>query len=120
MRWWLVVVRVASSVPAARIYREDPPRVIASRNQLGLFLSKRIRYRLVAKINGERRSRTCEALGQILADYSRARCASVPSPHDATPYPTPPGEVRRDERTLVFLPFSAPSHICKCIESNKP
>jgi hypothetical protein len=120
MRWWLVVVRVASSVLAACIYREDPPRVISYRNQLGLSLSKRIRYRLVAKINGERRSRTCEALGRILADYSRARCASVPSPRDVMPHPAPPGEVRRDERTLVFLPFSAPSHIYKCIESNKP
>jgi hypothetical protein len=44
-----------SSVAAARNYREDPPRVTVSHNQLGLSLSKRIRYRVVAKINGKKR-----------------------------------------------------------------
>jgi hypothetical protein len=57
---WLFVV--ASSVAGTHIYREDPPRVTASRNRLGLSLSKCIRHGLVAKINGKRRSRTCEAL----------------------------------------------------------
>ena len=33
---WLFVV--TSSVAAARIYREDPPRVTASRNRLGLSI----------------------------------------------------------------------------------
>jgi hypothetical protein len=56
-------------VAAARIYREDPPRVTASRNRLGLSLSKRIRHGLVAKINGKMRSQACEALGWISADY---------------------------------------------------
>jgi hypothetical protein len=36
-------------VAAARIYREDLPRVIVSRNRLGLSLSKYIRHRLIAK-----------------------------------------------------------------------
>jgi hypothetical protein len=58
---WLFTV--ASSVAAARrIYREDLPRVTASRNRLGLSLSKRIRHRLVVKINGKRRPQTCEIL----------------------------------------------------------
>jgi hypothetical protein len=56
---------VTTSMAAARIYRKDPPRVTASHNQLGLSLSKRIRHGFVAKINGKRRPRTCEALGQI-------------------------------------------------------
>jgi hypothetical protein len=38
-----------TSVVAARIYREDLPRVTASHNRLGLSLSKRIRHGLVAK-----------------------------------------------------------------------
>jgi hypothetical protein len=61
---------VAISVAAARIYREDLPRVTASRNRLG--------HGLVAKINGKRRLRACEALGWILADYSRPRRAPAP------------------------------------------
>jgi hypothetical protein len=38
---WLLVF-VAISVAAARIYRVDLPRVTVSRNRLGLSLSKRI------------------------------------------------------------------------------
>jgi hypothetical protein len=47
---------VTSSVAVARIYREDPPRVAASCNRLALSLSKRIRYGVIVKINGKRRS----------------------------------------------------------------
>jgi hypothetical protein len=50
---WFVAIFVA----AACIYREDLPRVTAFHNRLGLSLSKRIRYGLVAKINGKRRPR---------------------------------------------------------------
>jgi hypothetical protein len=71
---------ITTSVTVARIYRKDPPRVITSHNRLGLSLSKRIRHGLVAKINGKRKSRTCEALGRISADYSRASRAPAPSP----------------------------------------
>jgi hypothetical protein len=38
--WFFVIT---SFVATTRIYREDPSRVIASRNRLGLSLSKRIR-----------------------------------------------------------------------------
>jgi hypothetical protein len=62
MRWWLVVVLITSSVAATRNYSEDLPRVTASRNRLGLSLSKHIRHGLIAKINGKRRPWTCEAL----------------------------------------------------------
>jgi hypothetical protein len=72
---WLFVV--TSSVAAAHIYTEDTPRVTASRNRLGLSLTKRIRHGLIAKINDKRRSWTCEALGQISVDYSRACRAHV-------------------------------------------
>jgi predicted deacetylase len=106
---------VAISVAAAHIYREDPPRVTASRNRLGLSLSKCIRHRLVVKINDKRRSWACEALGRISVDYSRARHAPTPI---ASAHPTQRGEV--SERTCVFLPFSSPPHTCKCIESNPP
>jgi hypothetical protein len=58
---WLFIV--TSSVEDAHIYREHLPRVITSRNRLGLSLSKFIRHRLIAKINDKRKSRTCEALG---------------------------------------------------------
>jgi hypothetical protein len=102
---------VATSVAAARIYREDLPRVTTSCNRLGLSLSKRIRHELVEKINGTRRPRGCETLCRILADYSRARRAP-------TPRPAPPGEVSK--RARVFLPFSSPPHTYKCIESNPP
>jgi hypothetical protein len=96
---------VAISVAVARIYREDPPRVTTSQNQLGLSLSKRIRHRLVAKINSKRRLRVYEALGQILVDYSRAHRAPVPitSPRLAKPRPAP---VRRGERACACVsPF---------------
>jgi hypothetical protein len=73
---WLFVV--ASSVAAARIYREDMPKVTASHNRLGLSLSKRIRHGLKATINGKRKPWTCEALDRILVDYSCARRAPAP------------------------------------------
>jgi hypothetical protein len=44
---WLFVI--TSSMTAARIYREDLPRIIASHNRLGLSLSKRIRHGLIEK-----------------------------------------------------------------------
>jgi hypothetical protein len=44
---------ITTFVAAARIYREDPPMVIASRNRLDLSLLKYIRYELIAKINGK-------------------------------------------------------------------
>jgi hypothetical protein len=56
------------------------PRVTVSRNWLGLSLSKCIRHGLVAKINGKRRLWACEALGQILADYSRVHRLAMPRP----------------------------------------
>jgi hypothetical protein len=93
----------AISVVATHIYREDPLRVTTSHNQLGLPLPKLIRHGLVAKINGKRCSWTCEALGQISADYPRARRAPLPiaSPRHATPHPA-----RRGERACMGLsPF---------------
>ncbi len=75
---FFMIVRVATTVVAAHIYREDPPRVIAFRNRLGLSLSKCIRHGLVEKINGKRKPRTCEALGQILVHYSHTRHAPAP------------------------------------------
>jgi hypothetical protein len=86
-----------------RIYREDLPRVTASRNQLGISLLKRIRHGLVAKINNKKRSQTCEVFGRILADYSRARCAPTPiaSPRPA-PAPPRPGGVRRVSARVCF------------------
>jgi hypothetical protein len=52
---FFVVVHVATAMVAIRIYRKDPPSVTASRNRLGLSLSKRIRHGLIAKLNGKRR-----------------------------------------------------------------
>jgi hypothetical protein len=106
-----------TSVVVARIYREDLPRVIASRNGLVLSLLKRIRHGLVSKLNSKRRSRICEALDWILADYSCVLCAPAPiaSPHHATSRPVRPSE-RAHAR--VFLHFSSPLHTYKCIESN--
>jgi hypothetical protein len=75
---------ITTSMAAAHISREDPPRVTASRNQLGLSLSKHIRHRLIAKINGKRRPRTYEALDRISADYS---CACHTSAPIASPVP---------------------------------
>jgi hypothetical protein len=91
---------VTISVAVACIYRKDLPRVTKSRNRLGLSLSKRIRHGLIAKINGKRRSRACEALGRISADYSRAR--RVPVPHHAPP--------RRGERAHACFPLSSLLH----------
>jgi hypothetical protein len=99
---------VATPVAATSIYREDPPRVTVSRNQLGLSLSKRIRHGLVAKINDKRRSWTCEALSRISANHSCASCARA---HYLTlPRHARPGPARRGERALTcvspFLFFS--------------
>jgi hypothetical protein len=109
---WLLFFFVTISVAAVRIYREDLRRVTASRNWLGLSLSKRIRHGLISKINGEKRSRACEALGRISMDYSQARHApaSIVSPR--------PGEA--SERVHVFPPFFSSPHTWKCIESNPP
>jgi hypothetical protein len=93
-------------VVAAHIYR-----VTTSRNRLCLSLSKRIRHRLVTKINGKRRPQSCEALGRISMDYSCARHVHAPiaSPRHAPPRP---GEARRGEwaRTRVCLPLSPLLH----------
>jgi hypothetical protein len=91
--------------PATHIYREDPPRVTVSSNWLDLSLSKCIRYKLVAKINGKRRSWTYEALGRILADYSRVRRASTPiaSPRHAPPHPARRGKRARTYASLFLL-----------------
>jgi hypothetical protein len=97
-------------VAATRIFREDPPRVTVSHNRLGLYQT-RIRYGIVAKINVNRKSQTCEDLGQILVDHSRTCRASLP--HLALPRP---GEA--SERTHMFLSFSSPPHSYKFIESN--
>jgi hypothetical protein len=83
---WLFIVAIFVAV--THIYREYMSRVIASCNRLCLSLSNRIRHRLIVKINGKRKLRTCEALGQILVEYSHARCAPEPiaSPQQATPW----------------------------------
>jgi hypothetical protein len=86
-----VAVHVATSVTAARIYREHLSRVTPSCNRLGISLSKRIRHELVVKVNGKRRPRTCEALGRISADYSCARRAPAPI---TSPCPARPDEAR--------------------------
>jgi hypothetical protein len=65
---WLFIV--TSSMAGARIYREDMTRVTASHNRLGLSLSKCIRHKLIAKINGKSKPRAYEALGQILMGHS--------------------------------------------------
>jgi hypothetical protein len=78
---------VASSVAAARcIYREDLPRVTTSRNRLGLSLSKRIRHRLVVKINGKRRPQTYEVLAKFWWTIHTHVVHPRPSPHLATPH----------------------------------
>jgi hypothetical protein len=82
-----ILFSVITSVAATRIYREDSHRVAASRNLIGLSLLKCIRHRLVAKINGKKKPRTCEALDRISVDYSRAHRAPVPI--------APPGEARQ-------------------------
>jgi hypothetical protein len=98
---WLFVV--AHSVAVACIYREDPPRITASRNRLGLSLSKRIRHRLIAKINGKTKPRTCKALGRISVDHSHTCRAPVPI---ATPHHSRPDPARRGERARVCVsPF---------------
>jgi hypothetical protein len=94
---------VASSVTATRIYRQYSPRVTVSHNQLGLSLSKRIRHGLVAKINNKKRLQTCETLGHILVNYSRARRRPRPSPRLATPRHVWPGEVRRASTRMCFF-----------------
>jgi hypothetical protein len=69
---------IITSVTAARIYREDPPWLTTSPNQLGPSLSKCIRHSLVAKINSKRRPWTYDALCHISADCSHTRRAPAP------------------------------------------
>jgi hypothetical protein len=87
---------VTYSMAGEHIYREDIHMVTTSHNQLDPLLSKRIRHGLIAKINDKRRPRIYEDLGQIFAEYSRARRAPKPiaSPHHATPHPALLGPVR--------------------------
>jgi hypothetical protein len=94
--WLFVVTR---SMVAAHIYREDTPRIAATRNRLGLSLLKQIRYGLIAKINGKRKPQTCEALGRISVDHSHTHRAPTPiaSPHHIMPHPTRVGPARRGE-----------------------
>jgi hypothetical protein len=108
---WLLVF-VAISVAATRIYREDMPTVTASRNWLGLSLSKRIRHGLVAKINGKRRPRACEALGRILVDYSCTRRAPAPIASPChTPRHAPPRPDEASERACVFSFLLSSTHL---------
>jgi hypothetical protein len=72
---------VAISVAVARIYREDLSRVTASRNRLGLSLSKRIRHGLIAKINGKRRPRSCKAL-VLVSGHTKISSTYTPCPFD--------------------------------------
>jgi hypothetical protein len=111
-------VHVTTSVAAAHTYKEDSSRVTASHNRLGLSLSKHIRHKLLAKINGKRRPWVYETLGRVLVDYSCIHTHRLASPRLATP-----GLVRRgdaSERVHVFLPFSFTPHTCKCIKYNSP
>jgi hypothetical protein len=103
MHWWLFCSGVPTSVAVTRIYKDDLPRVTASRNQLDLSLSKCIGHGLIAKLNGNRRQRSCEALDQILVDYSCAHHAPAPI---TSPRHTPPHPVRRGEWARVYVsPF---------------
>jgi hypothetical protein len=86
---WLFVI--FTFMAAARIYREDPLRVRASRNRLSLSLLKRIRHGFVTKINGKRTPHICEALDRILVNYSRAHRA--PTPIASLPHLASPSEV---------------------------
>jgi hypothetical protein len=115
---------VTTSMAATHIYREDMPRVTASRNRLALSLSKLIRHGLIAKLNGKRQKEAADlrVFGPdfdglfMCTSYAHAhRLAS--SCHD-TPRPAPrqPGEAS----VCVFLHFFSPSHTYKCIESNPP
>jgi hypothetical protein len=90
---------ITTSVATTHIYRENPPRVTVSHNRLGISLSKCIRHGLITKINDKKRPRTCEALDQILVDYSRARRALVTI---ASP--------RRGERVCTFFSISSLLH----------
>jgi hypothetical protein len=107
---WLFIV--THSVAATCIYMEDPPRVTVSPNRLGLSLSKRNTHGLIAKINDKRKLRTCEALGRILTDHSRAHQAPVPI--------ASPGPGRRGEQVRMCFSLSPLLHTCKFIKSNSP
>jgi hypothetical protein len=114
--WLFVVTR---SVAASRIDREGLPRITMSHNRLGLSLLKHIRRGLIAKINSKKRMQTCEAMDQILTDYSRKCRAPMPAPIASPRHATSRnGEV--SERTLMFLSFYSFPHTCKCTESNPP
>jgi hypothetical protein len=73
---------------------------IAFHNRLCLSLSKRTRHELIVKINGKRRPRNYDALGQILVDYSCARHASAPI---ASPHPVRRGEASEHAHVSSFL-----------------
>jgi hypothetical protein len=85
-------------VVAARIYTEDLAKVTVSHNRLGLSLSKRIKYGLIAKINGKRKSQTYKALDQILTDHSRTHRAPAPITS-----PRPAGQARIGTINTVLL-----------------
>jgi hypothetical protein len=93
---WLFCV--TTSVAATCIYKEHPPRVTASRNRLGLSLSKHIRHGLVAKINGKRKPQTCKPLDRISVNYSLACRAPAPI--------ALPCYARRAERARVCVSLS--------------
>jgi hypothetical protein len=96
---WLFII--ICSMVAARIYREDLPRVTTSYNRICLSLSKRIRHILIVKINDKRRFWTCKA--RRAHPITLPRLASL-------------REV--NERACVFFHFSSALHTYKCIESN--
>jgi hypothetical protein len=108
---WLFVV--AHSVAVACIYREDPPRVTASHNRLGLSLSKRIRHRLIAKINVKQSRGPVRLWAGFQWTIRTHVVCPCPSPRHTTPGPTQRGEV--SGRVCVFLHFSSPPYSCKWI-----
>jgi hypothetical protein len=69
---------ITSSVMVTCIYKEDSSRVTIFCNRLDLSLLKYIIHELIVKIIGKRKSRTCEALRQILLDHSCTRRAPAP------------------------------------------
>jgi hypothetical protein len=97
---FFVFVHVTCSVVTVRIYKEDPSRITASHNRLGLSLWKRIRHRLIAKINGKRRPRTCEALSRVRQTIHTHVVHPCPSPRHA---PHPPGEAIEHACVFLFL-----------------
>jgi hypothetical protein len=102
--WFFIVT---SSVVAACIYMEDPLRVTASCNQLGLSLSKHIRHGFVAKNKQQKKATGMRGFGSDFGGpFTRTSC--VRTHRLATP---------RRANARVFLSFSS-IHSCKCIEIN--